>query len=165
MRGTGSTRTATRWWWYSGRREAASGKRVRVSLAAPLCLLALGGCVTQTSSYFVPTPGQPRLTSDDARDQLDAVLRAECPRLLGESKPSGAANVGVDLDRSGDVVRARITQSSSDAQMDKVFGAVAARMHFAAPPAADVRNDTVAGRLRMGYSCSKDAAVATVEIL
>ena len=165
MRGTGSTRTATRWRSSSGWRWAVGGGRVLVSLAAPLCLLALGGCVTQTSSYFLPTPGQPRLTSDDARDQLDAVLRAECPRLLGESKPSGAANVGVDLDRSGDVVRARITQSSSDAQMDKVFGAVAARMHFAAPPAAEVKNDTVAGRLRMGYACSKDAAVGTVEIL
>ena len=165
MRGTGSTRTATRWWWCSGG-SGIGGRGSRSSLLlGALALLALGGCVTQTSTYFLPTPGQPRLTSDDARDQLDAVLRAECPRLLGASKPSGAANVGVDLDRSGDVVRARITQSSSDDQMDKVIGAVAARMHFAAPPAADVKNDTVAGRLRMGYSCSKDAAVATVEIL
>ena len=122
--------------------------------------------MTQTSTYFLPTPGQPRMTSDDARDRLDAVLRAECPRLLGESKPSGAANVSVDLDHSGDVVRSSITQSSNDERMDKVFGAVAASMHFQAPPAAEVKNETVAGRLRMGYSCAQGGtAVATVEIL
>jgi hypothetical protein len=113
----------------------------------------------------VPTPGAARLSGDDARDRLDAVLRAECPRLLKEDKPTHAAYVSVDLDRSGDVARARITQTSGDSVMDRVFGGVAASMHFQAPAAADVKGDTAPGRLRMGYSCAKDAAVATVEVL
>ncbi|HET7459527.1 MAG TPA: TonB family protein [Gemmatimonadaceae bacterium] len=121
--------------------------------------------MTQTSSYFVPTPGQSRLSTDDARDQIDAVLRAECPRLLQEQKPTRTANVAVELDRTGDVQRARITQPSGDERMDEVFGAVAARLHFQPPAAADVKNDSAPGRLRMGYSCAKDAAVGTIEIL
>ena len=131
-----------------------------------LSLALVSACVTQTQSYFVPTPGQSRFTTDDARDEIDAVLRAECPRLLAASPPSGAASVSVDLAGSGDVQRAHITQPSSDARMDQVFGAVAARMHFKAPDAAAMKGQpTVEGRLRMGFSCAKDAAVGTVEIL
>jgi len=167
MRATGSTRTGMRWWSYSGKREAVSGKREPIALAAILLLLCpLSACVTQTSSYFVPTPGQSRYSADDARDELDAVLRAECPRLLAADRPTGAAELDVDLGRTGDVARARISRPSGDAQMDRVFGAVAARMHFQAPPAAEMKGETIAGHLRMGFSCSKGgAAVATVEIL
>ena len=161
MRATGSTRTGTRW--RSSRSGAGDRTWATLALAA---LLPLSACVTQTASYFVPTPGQPRFSTDDARDEIDAVLRAECPRLLAANTPSGAASLNVDFAGSGDVQRARITQPSSDARMDQVFGAVAARMHFKAPDAAAMKGQpTVEGRLRMGFSCAKDAAVGTVEIL
>ena len=159
MPATGSTPTATRWW-----SSSVAGRALRARAAAVAVLLA-AACVTTTSTAYLPAPGQPRLSLDDARDQLDAVLRAECPRLLQAGKPTHEARVTVDVDPAGDVARAELTSSSGDAQIDKVFGGVAARLHFQKPVAGEMRGPTVPGHMRMGYSCSDKAAVATIQLL
>ena len=162
MPDTGSTRTATPWCSSEAGRLVVSGRRARVALAG-LLLLAGAGCVTTTTTAYLPTPGQPRLTVDDARDEIDALLRAECPRLVQEGKPSQVAHVTVDVNSAGDVASARLPTSSGDEQMDKIFGGVAARLHFQA--SGEMKGPTAPGRLRMGYSCSGQAAVATIELL
>lgn len=159
MPGTGSTRTATRWCSSDARRLAA---RARLAVSGAL-LWAAAGCVASTTTAFVPTPGQPRLTVDDARDEIDAFLRAECPRLVQEGRPSQEARVSVEVDGSGNVASARLTTSTGDARLDKIFGGVAARLHFQS--SGEMTGPTEAGRLRMGYSCSGQAAVSTIQLL
>ena len=153
MPATDSIRTATRW---------SSSETTRLALGA-LLLLAGAGCVTTTSTAYVPTPGQPHLTTDDARDQIEALLRAECPRLLKADKPSGESHLSVDVDASGNVSGARLQTSSGDEEMDKIFGGTAARLHF--QTSGESSSATTTGRLRMGWSCSGDAAVATIQLL
>jgi TonB family protein len=133
------------------------------ALAAAATLLAASACVTTTTTAYVPTPGQPRLTTDDARDEIDALLRAECPRLVQAGKPSSEARVSVDVDASGNVSSARLQTSSGDEQMDRIFGGTAARLHFTT--SGESSSATTAGRLRMGWSCSGDAAVTTIQLL
>jgi TonB family protein len=154
MPATDSIRTATRW---------SSSETTRRALGAALLLLAGAGCVTTTTTAYVPTPGQPHLTTDDARDEIDALLRAECPRLVKAGKPSGETRVSVDVDGSGNVSGARLQTSSGDEQMDKIFGGTAARLHF--QTSGESSGATTSGRLRMGWSCSGDAAVTTIQLL
>ena len=158
MPNTGSTRTATRW-----RSCEPLGRSAAAGATLMLMLLAAAGCVTTTTTAYVPTPGQPRLSVDDARDEIDAVLRAECPRLVQAGRPSQEARVSVDVDASGNVSSARLQTSSGDEQMDRIFGATAARLHF--QTSGDAQGTTTAGRLRMGYSCSGNAAVTTIQLL
>lgn len=129
----------------------------------PALLLAAAGCVTTTTTTYLPTAGQPRMSTDDARDEIDALLRAECPRLVQAGKPSGEARVSVDVDGSGNVSSARLQTSSGDEQMDRIFGGSAARLHFTT--AGESTSPTTTGRLRMGWSCSGDAAVTTLQLL
>jgi hypothetical protein len=122
--------------------------------------------VTTTSTAFIPTPGQSRISVDEARDQLDALMRAECPRLLEADHRTAEGLVAVDIDARGDVARAVVQHSLGDAELDKVFGGTAARLHFQPPTAADLKGEqSVAGKIRVGYSCAERAAVATVQPL
>jgi outer membrane biosynthesis protein TonB len=155
MPATDSTRTATRWSWCDAARSFASALAVATSVA----------CVTTTSTAYLPTPGQPRLSVDDARDEVDALLRTECPRLVQAGKPSQEARVTVDVGPTGDVARARLTTSTGDEQIDKIFGGVAARLHFLPPEPGALKGPTAPGHLRMGYSCSANAAVVTIQLL
>ncbi|MFL5578700.1 MAG: hypothetical protein ACJ79S_22320 [Gemmatimonadaceae bacterium] len=160
MRATGSTRTATRW-------RSSSAARAACAIALGVALLATASaCVTTTATAFIPTPGQSRLSVDDARDQLDALMRAECPRLLQANRPTQEGLVAVDIDARGDVARAVVQRSLGDGELDTVFGGTAARLHFQPPTAADLKGEqSVAGKIRMGYSCSASAAVATIQPL
>jgi TonB family protein len=110
--------------------------------------------------------GQSRLSVDDARDQLDALMRAECPRLLQADRRTAEGLVAVDIDARGDVARAVVQRSLGDAGLDKAFGGTAARLHFQPPTATDLKGEqSVAGKIRVGYSCAERAAVATVQPL
>jgi outer membrane biosynthesis protein TonB len=159
MAATGSTRTATRW----SSCEATPRSPRRSSFLLGAALLLAAGCVATTTTAYVPTAGQPRLTTDDARDEIDALLRAECPRLVKAGKPSGESHVSVDVDASGNVSAARLQTSSGDEEMDKIFGGTAARLHF--QTTGESSSATTSGRLRMGWSCSGDAAVTTIQLL
>lgn len=149
MKGTGSTRTATRCWCCS---------------ALGVAVLALAaGCVKPiVSSDFEPPMNATRLSADEARDYLSTALRPECARLSGAGAiPAGEARVSVTVAQGGDVLRSRLTQRTGDARIDELFGTTAARMRFD-PDAA--RPASYTGRLRMGYSCAADGAVGTIEL-
>jgi hypothetical protein len=123
----------------------------------------LAACVTSTTRDFLPTPGQ-RLTTTEARARGDAFLRAECPRLMGEdSVATGAAELGIAVDREGNVGRARLRRSSGDDRMDTLFGGLAAALRF--DPPGGMRGDTLDAEIELGYSCSPRAAVMTLRIL
>jgi outer membrane biosynthesis protein TonB len=120
------------------------------------------GCVTHTSTAYVPSPGEPRVTTDEARDQLDELLRIECPRLMQAGRESRVARLDLDVDREGHVLRSRIGTSTGDDRVDAMFGAVAAKLQLAPP--TEMKNDVDTGHVRMGYSCSANAAVATIDL-
>lgn len=127
---------------------------------------AATACVTSTAQYYVPNPGSPRLSTNQMRDQADAMLRVECPRLLGDRQSAFAvAELVVDVESSGEVIRARIARSSGDQRMDEIFGALAAQLKLdpPKPPAGSVAGP-LQGDLSVGYSCSPTAAVTSVEL-
>ena len=142
MRGTASTRMATRWWWSS--------------------LVALVAACTTTQQYYLPAEDQPRLTTDLMRDRGHNIVRAECPRLLGVRQGvTGVAHIRVDVAADGAVRRATIAHSSGDERMDEIFGGLAAQLKVD-PPAIE-GSETVPGTLKLGYSCSPTTGTITIE--
>ena len=155
MRGTASTRTAMRW--------RSSSARAALVGAALIGTALSGACVRSTERFYVPTAGQPRLHQDDVRAQSDRFVRAECPRLLGgASSATGAATLRLTVAPGGAVREARIERSSGDAQMDGIFGGLAAQLEL--PPVTPMDDDWTA-RVRMGWSCAPGTAAATFEVL
>ena len=151
MRATGSIRTATRW----------SSSNAFLALLA-LALLS-AGCVTSTERFYVPTEGSPRLDQNAVREASTGFVRAECPRLLGDAtSATGATTFRLVVSSTGAVKEAHIERPSPDSQMDGIFGALAAQLDL--PPASSPDGDWTT-RVRMGYSCAPDAAVATFEVL
>lgn len=146
MSDTGSSRTAMRWWFCNV-----------LGLG-----LALGACIG-TATEFHPEPGAERLTTFELRDRADDALRRECPRLMGGgSGATGEARLRADVNRQGSVTRATLLHSSGDEQMDRLFGALAARLQFDPLPA---EADGTVTRLAIGYSCGAGGqAVSTVRI-
>ncbi|HJU64977.1 MAG TPA: hypothetical protein VJ596_04835 [Gemmatimonadaceae bacterium] len=122
----------------------------------------LAACVTTTTKHYLPTPGQPRITQNQLREQLDALLRIECPRLMGgTSSALGDAEFGLEVSRGGEVMRATLDRTSGDLRMDDIFGALVAELRFEPPATTD---EIARGRLTVGYSCSPTAAVSTVQV-
>src|SRR5688572_14972558 len=141
MQGTGSTRTAMRWW---------------------SCSLALVAACTTTQQYFLPSDDQPRMTTDLMRDRGHNIVRAECSRLLGVRQAvTGVATIRVDVGTDGAVRRAMIAHSSGDERMDEIFGGLAAQLKV--DPPANAGSETLPGTLKLGYSCSPTAGTITVE--
>ena len=146
MLATGSIRTAMPWRWSS--------------LAAVVLLAA---CVQSTSSWYVPTEGEPRLDTNELRDRADFFLRTECPRLISAEKAGGEAMIKLTMNRSGEVMRSEVTRSSGDEAIDGIFGPLAAQLVLTPPP--DMRGESMAVRLGMGYACSGTTAATTVRFL
>jgi hypothetical protein len=179
MRGTASTRTATRWWWCNvprsewrvargrpGRPRASQHTTLARTVAPALAfVVVLGGCTQRRIVYFEPTGGAARISLEEARTQLGAALRGECPRLQQESKPpSGEARFALAVDSAGAVQRATLTQSAGDIRLDAELGTVAASLRLPAPASVD-KNGQAESRLRMGYTCSATDATATVDVM
>lgn len=145
MPATGSTRTATRWWWSSA-----------------LVLGVIAACTTSTK-YYVPSAGDTRFGPDGARDELDRLLSVECPRLVAAGRDVGKpARVLLDVAPSGEVTRSHVALSTGDEQVDTLIGAVTARLSF--DPLATGTAGT--GELSVGYACaaSGGGAVTTLEV-
>lgn len=152
MPATASTRTATRW----SSREAARGIAIAAYLAAT-------ACISRTSVFFLPTPGQERIGQTQLRERADALVRLECPRLMGTSQAAtGAVDFRLTVDRSGDVTRADVARSSRDHRIDGFFGGLVAQLHF--DPPQNMTAETTIAIMMMGYSCSPTVQVATVEL-
>lgn len=150
MQGTGSIRTATRW---------------RSSSALVLLLaLLLGGCVTSTTTFYVPTAGQPRLSEREVRARGEALVGVACPRLLQTKNPAaGAAAMTIDLGGDGAVARAAIDRSSGDVQLDDLFGALVAQLQLPADSSAR-HGQTTRRKATVGFSCAPTAPALTLEI-
>jgi hypothetical protein len=127
-----------------------------------LFTLVLAGCVTTTTRYYVPTAGEARINQSQLRERLDALLRIECPRLMGSATSAlGDAGFALEVSPTGEVMRARLERSSGDARIDDIFGALVAELRFEPPATAAA---VAHGRMTVGYSCSPTTAVSTVEI-
>ena len=143
MRSTDSIRSAMRWSFCSA--------------------LAIAAACTTTSRYYVPTEGEPRLTPNEVRDQSDALLSTQCPRLMGNGRSAtGEARIMVELDRSGVVHKAQVTRSSGDQAMDDIFGALVARLQV--DPPTGMSGDRGEHPIYIGYSCAPENNAITLNI-
>ena len=167
MPGTASTRTATRWRWCDGAsRETGSPRQSRAAasrLPHPASLLGSVALLTACSQLvFTPSPGWSRLTPGGLRDEGDAELRAECPRLLNR-RPTGEARLSLRLDTSGAVTRVVMERGTGDERMDDILGRLAVRLQF--EPA---RGDRLAAQTigaTMGYSCASTGSAITFHVV
>jgi outer membrane biosynthesis protein TonB len=120
------------------------------------------GCTT-TTRYYVPTEGEPRLTPNEVRDQSDALLGMQCPRLMGNDRfATGEARIIVELDRSGLVHKAQVTRTSGDEAMDAIFGALVARLQV--DPPTGMEGDRGEHPIYIGYSCAPENNAITLNI-
>lgn len=125
-------------------------------------MLAVAGC-RSTSTYYVPTEGQPRLNQDEFRDASDEILKVECPRLMGSSDyATGEARARVYVDRSGAVQKIEFTRPSNDERMNTVWGGLGARLQF--DPQEGQTEDLRASMITIGYSCGKGTALTTLQL-
>jgi TonB family protein len=67
-----------------------------------------------------------------------------------------------EIEPSGAVKTARIVRSSGDEAMDQIFGALVARLQF--DPPANMRGESGTHPIYVGYSCSPQYAVTTLNI-
>jgi TonB family protein len=133
-------------------------------VAAALGMTTMMGCVHTVTRYYVPDTHNPRFDTDGATQVLDQYLGVQCPqRLAAKRSESGDVRLTITTDTSGAVTRAELTSSSGDEMLDGLFGTVAAQLKVDSLRAT--RKPLATRRLRMGYSCAPNAAVATLEIL
>ena len=154
MRIIGSTRMATPW-------RSSSLRSLAVALLG--CTgLALGAC-TKTSTYYVPTAGEPRINQDEFRDESDQILSLECPRLMGTSSyATGEARARIQVDRNGAVQRVEFSRPSNDDHINTVWGALAARLQF--DPQQGQSEELRTSMMTIGYSCGKGTALTTLQL-
>ena len=163
MHNTGSTRTATQWPSSDGgsAARATSGRTLSIAMIAA-AMLVVAGC-RSTSTYYVPTAGEPRLNQDEFRDASDQILRVECPRLMGSSDyATGEARARVYVDKSGAVQKIEFTRPSKDERMNTVWGGLGARLQF--DPQEGQTEDLRASMVTIGYSCGKGTALTTLQL-
>ena len=152
---------ATRWW--CSRFVIPSAARNR-GVALGLTAVFLAACVSTVTRYYLPDPGNPRFDVDRATQALDQYLRVQCPERLAAKKPErGDVRLTIQTDTSGAVTRAELRSSTGDDMLDGMFGTVAAQLKVDSLRATTT--PIARRRVRMGYSCSPSAAVATLELL
>ena len=159
MRNIVSTRMATRCSFSEPRRVLG-----RIGAIALIGVAGFaGGACTRTSTYYVPTPGEERLTQDDFRDESDRLLSVECPRLMGTgNSATGEARARVQIDKSGAVQKVEFTRPSNDEQINTMWGALAARLKF--DPQEGQTDELRTSMMTIGYSCGKGTALTTLQL-
>jgi TonB family protein len=75
---------------------------------------------------------------------------------------SGAAEIRLTVNRSGEVTTARVERGTGDQRMDELFGTLAAGLQF--DPPEGMRGETMSARAEMGYSCSPSVSVLTFRL-
>jgi len=163
MHTTGSIRTATRWPSSDARaaRRAPSGRGLAIALVAGV-MFAAAGC-RSTSTYYVPTAGEPRLNQDEFREASDQILSVECARLMGTSDyATGEARARVYVDKSGAVQKIEFTRPTNDERMNTVWGGLGARLQF--DPQEGQTEDLRAAMMTIGYSCGRGTALTTLQL-
>jgi len=154
MRGTASTRTATRW-------PSCRAARGAAALLLPAVAAA---CVVSRAVSFQGAPGGTRVGLDEARTQLGAVMGDECARLLREKKrAAGEARFDVAVDSTGAVTVAQLAQPAGDSRIEGIFGTMIAGLQLAPPRAGE--GAPAERRIQARYSCSGGNGTATLEVL
>jgi hypothetical protein len=132
---------------------------MRWRFCSAVAWVLLAACVTNSQQSFLPDPNAARITPDDWRDRASALLEAECPRLMGTGSAAlGEAGFIVVLGPSGIVREAILTRSSGDERIDAMFGGLAAQLRV------DVSRSGERAPITAGYSCARNASVATLEL-
>ena len=131
----------------------------------PLFVASLAGaCVHTVTRYYLPDANNPRFDVDGATQVLDQYMSVQCAQRLADRKaPTGEVGLTIIADTSGAVTRAELTTSSGDAAVDGLFGAVAAQLKADSLRAPS--KGVLTRRVRIGYSCAPNAAVATLQVL
>ena len=138
------------------RRACHAGRRA--ALPALVVLLA-GACVTRTSISYLPSAEQPRVELAQAQAMLGQFVGVECERLRTAGRATGSARLRLAQGDSGQVTQADLVESSGDARVDGVMGAIAAQLRL--PPPAAGQGAAV---VRASYRCADDGSVsATIE--
>jgi hypothetical protein len=171
MPDTGSTRTAMRWrCCESGNWEPGSGNWRRIGTlssqfpgpSSHRVVASLAVLVTAcTRLVFTPSPGWSRLTPGGLRDEGDAQLRSECPRLINR-RPTGEASLSLTLDTGGAVTQAVINRGTGDARVDDILGRLAVRLEFEPVSGSPSAGQTVSATI--GYSCAPSGAAITFHV-
>ena len=158
MRNIGSIPTATRCSFSESRRYSA-----RWCAIGLLVMSGFASACTRTSTDYVPTAGEERLSQDEFRDESDRLLSVECPRLMGTSGyASGEARARVQVDKSGAVQKVEFTRPSNDERMNTVWGALAARLKF--DPQEGQTDELRTSMVTIGYSCGPGTALTTLQL-
>ena len=139
--------------------------RYRPTMLATFASLAMTlACISTVTRYYLPDSKNPRFEFDGATHTLDQYLRVQCPeRLEAKKSESGDVRFTILTDTSGAVTRAELVSSTGDDLLDGLFGTVAAQLKVDSLRATTKASAT--RRLRMGYSCAPNAAVASIEVL
>ena len=133
-------------------------------LAVAVSLSSVFSCVSTVTRYYLPDARNPRFELDGATQTLDQYLRVQCPeRLAAKKSESGDVRITIRTDTTGAVTRAELVSSSGDELLDGLFGTVAAQLKVDSLRATTAAPGT--RRLRMGFSCAPNAAVATLEVM
>lgn len=126
-------------------------------------MMLMTACVVATTRFYLPAPGEHRISPGELRDRADAILHAECPHLLhGRDTVFGTANLTLYVDSAGRVLRAAMARGSGNPSVDAVLGALAAQLALEPPPASAPREATE--RLAIGYGCATNATAVTVTL-
>jgi hypothetical protein len=149
-----------------------------------IAISLLTACVLGTTRYYTPRAARARIPLEQMRVRADAMLAAECPRVVhGKNSVFAATDIGLDVDSSGAVQRAEIERGSGDTRLDDVFGALAAQLQLqptaARPPTAVAAAEAAQSdqprpapppapldrhQLTVSYACSSDAASVVLEL-
>lgn len=151
-------------WSFCKPRGACRSTRVATLAAVALTSAVLSACASTTTQYYLPDAHNPRFDADGATAVLDRYLSVQCPERLAAKQPeSGDVRITIQTDTSGAVLRAELLSSTGDEMLDGLFGTVAAQLKVDSLRATTKPFAT--RKLRLGYSCALDAAVATLEVL
>jgi len=114
----------------------------------------LAACASHAVRVYEPPQTAARISLDQMRNRLTAMMVIECPRLVGSHvRRRGSISIDLAVGAQGRVERATIYRGSGDASVDDIAGGLAARLALA-PPAQVMANDPPIHRLTVLYECA-----------
>ncbi|MEO7964008.1 MAG: hypothetical protein ABIT38_08880 [Gemmatimonadaceae bacterium] len=138
----------------------------RASRAWPVLVLAIVvACVSTSTRSYLPSPRNPSYAPKDAEQALRQYVQLQCaPRAAAKRADTGSAAFMVEIDSAGHASRAELRRSSSDEELDGLFGTVVAQLNFAADSA--YARLIKAGRtpVSIDFHCTGDSAAVKLAI-
>jgi hypothetical protein len=125
----------------------------------PLLLITVS-CVKKVTRYYVPSPGNPTFSVDEAGNALLPFVRIHCGEADRiKQKATGEAKIELLVGPDGRTTRAELKSGTGNDALDGLFGTFAAQLTF--PPPSHQRELT--RTVQMQYACS-EVVVATVRL-